>query len=124
MRKIPRWEEGNAIWGNRPGPTTDLRLFAEAVDRKIDEVLKRLALIERKMKKMASQLEELDAKLDAVAAMETKLGTDIQAVVDFLKSNPNPTPTDLTAQLAKLDTIAQTLIDTDATTLANLPPTP
>jgi hypothetical protein len=79
--------------------------------------------LERLEKLLMAQIDELNTKLDAVAAAETKLGTDIDTVVEFLKNNVPPTP-DLTAQLAKLDTIAQALIDSDNKTLANLPPVP
>lgn len=82
-----------------------------------------LTQLERNSSKMATQIEDMDAKLQNIADTETKLGTDIQTVVDALKAIPNP-PQDLTAQLAKLDAIAQTLMDTDAQTLANLPPAP
>ncbi len=110
-------------YGDRPGPTHDLREFVSRVYDQLEEVLKRLASIERKMKKMATQLEQMDEKLTNIADAETKLGTDIQTVIAALKNIPNP-PADLTAQLAKLDVIAQTLIDTDVEVLSNLPPTP
>lgn len=88
------------------------------------ELLAAVGRIERIESSMATQLEDMDLKLENIANTETQLGMDIQTVVDFLKANPNPTPTDLTAQLAKLDGIAQKLVDTDASTLANLPPAP
>lgn len=87
------------------------------------EVKTGFACLERIERHVVSQIEEMDAKLDNIANTETKLGQDIQTVVDALKAIPNP-PQDLTAQLAKLDAIAQTLVDTDAQTLSNLPPTP
>lgn len=71
-----------------------------------------------------AQIDEMNTLLTTVAEQETTLGTSIQTVVDFLKANPNPTPTDLTAQLASLQAISDTLIASNASTLANLPPTP
>lgn len=70
-----------------------------------------------------AQIDDMNVKLQAIADQETKLGTDIDQVVAALKQIPNPPP-DLSAQLTKLDEIAQKLIDTDAATLANLPPAP
>ncbi|MBA2702674.1 MAG: hypothetical protein H0U60_02345 [Blastocatellia bacterium] len=78
---------------------------------------------ERQATQMA-QIDEMNTVLQTVADNETKLGTDIQTVVDFLKANPNPTPTDLTTQLAALQGISDKLVATDAATLANLPPAP
>lgn len=87
------------------------------------ELLAAIRRIERIESSMASQLEELDQKLDNVANFETQLGLDIDTVITFLKNMPNP-PTDLSAQIAKLDGISQKLIDTDSSVLANLPPVP
>jgi len=94
-----------------------------AVLRHQNSLLQHLHRIENLENKLMSQLEEMDTKLENIANQETVLGQSIQQVVDFLKANVPPSP-DLTAQLAKLDTIAQTLVDTNASTLANLPPTP
>jgi seryl-tRNA synthetase len=99
----------------------------DALARQIKELRKEtkagFACLERLERKMAGQIEELDAKLDAVAANETKLGEDIRTVITALKNIPNPPP-DITRQLQKLDGIAQQLIDTDAELLSNLPPAP
>jgi prefoldin subunit 5 len=92
--------------------------------REMGEMRDSLGCLERTVKTIASQLEEMDAKLTVIADTETVLGTSIQTVIEFFKNNPNPTPTDLTAQLGVLDVISQRLIDTNASTLANLPPTP
>jgi hypothetical protein len=103
--------------------------LVRALDQKTDHLIHMLGEIrgslhclERIEKQIMAQIDDMNVKLDSIANTETKLGQDIQQVVDVLKANPSPT--DLTQQLAKLDTIAQSLIDTDAATLANLPPTP
>lgn len=100
--------------------------LGKEVDRLFDQLRRQLAAglgrLERIEKHMGSQLDQMNEKLKNISDNETKLGTDIQQVVDYLKANPNPT--DLGEQLTKLDQIGQKLIDTDATTLANLPPVP
>ncbi len=94
-----------------------------AILRHLATLQRSINSVERAVHKMGSQIQEMDAKLENIANQETQLGVDIQTVVDFLKANVPPSP-DLTAQLGKLDTISQKLIDTSASTLGNLPPTP
>lgn len=87
---------------------------------KIEQLLAADSRLERKLEKMATDVELLDAKLDAVDAAETKLGQDIKDVIAAIEQMN--VPVSLTAQLAKLDKIGDDLIASDKETLANLPP--
>lgn len=109
---------------NPPGAfgVDHLTRLVNELSKKIDRLLAGVARLERKEAVMATDIEQLDEKLDAVAAQETKLGQDIKTVVDTLKSAN--LPPNLQTQLAKLDKISQDLIQSDVDTLANLPPAP
>lgn len=71
-----------------------------------------------------STTDDLDAVLQRVEDATTKLGTDLKEVFAFIKSHPN---VDLTAQIARGNAIADTLIQADVDALAEenpLPPPP
>ena len=119
-----------------PGSMGIERLNRQVVklDGRIGDCLRDIAELKRELRAGISGLErmslqimgslaDLDAKLDAVAQNETKLGTDLRTVIQALKNLPNP-PQDFTAQIAKLEAISQDLINSDAETLAALPSPP
>lgn len=84
------------------------------LDRRLDE-------LERKIELMAKDVAELDTVLQRIEDATTKLGTDLKDVFTFIKSHPN---VDLTAQIAKGDAIANTLIQADVDALAEENPLP
>ncbi len=103
-------------YGDRPGPTHDLREFVSRVYDQLSEVLKRLATIERKIKKMPTR-EEFNAKMqelkDAIAAEAAQVTAEIQALRDALAAGTPITDQDLADLQSRIDEVKN--VDPDAT---------
>lgn len=103
------------------------------LDRSFNHVNAILALnnqallrLEQAVNLMAKTQADLDQTLQRLEDATTNLGTDLKDVFAFIKANPT---VDLTAQVARGEAIADTLIQADADALAQenplpVPPTP
>jgi hypothetical protein len=90
-------------------PTHDLRVFTEQVNKQLNEVLKRLVSLERRLKKMPTrdELNAVKAELkQAIIDEATQVAADIQALRDALAAGNPITDEDLADLKAAVQGVA------------------
>lgn len=108
------------MFGNRAGPSRDLREVLEAVRSGFAVTVERLARLERKVGKMATR-DDLDAAIGNIEASIQDLGDDLKAAIEALKTKAGP---DLAAEVGRLEALQAKIGEFDAAAEAEVPPSP
>lgn len=100
-----------------------IKIMAAALSVMVTALTDMLVRLERIERNMADQKQQLQDVLGRIATSTTKLGEDIQRVIQALKDKVPP-GIDISAELNTADAIAQALINTDEQVLQEENPIP